>query len=377
MRVLAQEIGPRAPGSSEEGRAAQWCSARLAACGLDVTIDTFESRSSARPWLAAYLGIGAAGSALIAPALFGFVLSLVALVLYARDLEGRPLIEPRGAESTNVLARRGDAAPELVVVAGLDSARASLVSAPGFRPGVRGWNLVLHGALLAAPAAAAAAWVAEAGRPLPAGAWAVAAGLALVEAGGVALELHSERSMALVAGANDNATGVEVILRLARRFDDPRVWWLFTGSDHAGQIGMQAFLRAHAHQLGRARILHLKALGAGSATVAYDEGAFRLRRADGALIDAAVEAGAGSAPYRASQTPAAVAMVHHRRAATILGLDGHGSVPHEGWNTDVAANVDPVALDRAEQVVARTIAIATGARDAGSADRRIDGSSST
>jgi hypothetical protein len=80
VRILADEIGPRAAGSSEEGRAAQWCAGRLAELGLDVGIETFASRRSARPWLAAYLGLAALGALLTALLpLAGFVLSLAAL----------------------------------------------------------------------------------------------------------------------------------------------------------------------------------------------------------------------------------------------------------------------------------------------------------
>jgi hypothetical protein len=367
VRVLAEEIGARPACSGAEARAARWCAAHLAEDGLDVAIESFESRPSARSWIASYLGVAALGTALVVIApLVTFVLGIAALVLYARDVDGRPLIAPRGGQSVNVVARApGRAIPELVVVADLDSPTVSLVSSPHFKPGQRGWAVLIHGALLAGPAAGAAAWVAEAGRPLPATLWALAGLLAASLVAAALIELHADRRMPVTAGANDNASGVEVAMRVARRFPDAGVWWLLAGSGHAGNLGMTSFLESHAHELGEARILNLKAVGAGVPTATSDEGLLRLRRADGALLDAAVEAGAESHAYRATQTAAAVAIVHHRRACSLVGLDARGIVPNQGWTTDVASNVDPAALDRAEDLVARVIAVVTGARDRG------------
>jgi hypothetical protein len=380
VRVLSEEIGPRPPCSGAEARAARWCAGRLAEAGLEVELETFESRRTAHITLACYLLAGAVGAVLAVPVpLLGFVIGMAALVLYARDTEGRPLAPVRGASSVNVVARAPTRRePELVVVAQLDSARATVTAGPGFGPGRRGWAIVVHGALLLVPVIGAAAWVAEAGRPLPAGLWTACGLIALPLFAGALVEIHTEKKMSPTSGANDSASAVEIVMRLAHRFHDERIWWVLLGSGHSGNIGMRAFLALHDRHLGSARVLNLIALGDGRVSAATDEGVFRLRRADGALIDAAVEAGAESSAYRVTQSAAAVAIVHHRRALSLVGLDEHGAVPHQAWTTDIASNVDPSAIDRAEDVAARVIAVTTGAIDHAPARRRsIDGTSQT
>jgi hypothetical protein len=371
VRVLAEEIGPRPPCSGAEARAARWCAGRLAEGGLDVELETVAASPNGRLALAAYLLVGAAGALLsVGIPLLGFVLGTGALVMYARDSEGRPLIALGSTESVNVVARGpGRSAPDLVVVAQLDSPRATLAAHPGFGPGRRGWAMVMHAALVVVPVTGAAAWIAEAGRPLPAGAWIVGGILSVVLVAGAALELHAERKMPFTSGANDSASCVEVLLRLSRRFRDGRIWWVLVGSGYAGNAGMSSFLDDHGRELGGARVLNLIALGRGRVSAAADEGVFRLRRADGALLDAAAEAGAESAVYRVTQSAAAVAIVHHRRAMSLVGLDDAGRVPNQGWTTDVASNVDAATLDTAEDVAARVIAVTTGASDRGSAER--------
>jgi hypothetical protein len=303
---------------------------------------------------------------LLAPfPLVAFVLAAAALVLYARDVDGRPLIPPRGPESANVVARRTEGAePSLVVVAELDSGRASLRFNPRFPPGPRGWAIAVHAVLVVLPIAAAAAWVAESARPLPGSLWIVGLGLGVLLLGAIAAELHAEKHLPLLDGANDNASGVEAIMRLSKRFPNGEIWWVLLGSGHSGQIGMQSFLETYAGSLGEARVLALRGLGAGAIDAPADEGLLRLRRADPALLDAAVEAGAASTRLRAMQSAAAVAMTDRRRAATIAGVDDRGTVALQGWTGDVVRNVDADALDRAVDVVARVIEVVTGEADA-------------
>lgn len=369
VRVLAEEIGPRAACSDEERRAARWCADRLADDGLEVEMESFAARPNLHAWFAFYLGVSAAGAVLTPLVPFvGFVAGIAALLLYAREVEARPLVEPRGGESVNVLARRRAAgAATLVVVAALDSPRLALTAGPRWPPGRRGWTLVVSAALVLVPATSAAAWVAQVGHPLPAGLWGFAAALAAILGAGAALEAHSHRSDAIVPGANDSASAVEVVLRMARRFDDAGVWWLLAGARHAGNRGIADFIARHRDEIGEARFLNIEAVGRGTVGVAHDEGSLRVRRADPALVDAALEAGAEGGEYRSIQSAAAVLIGHHHRAATLVGLDEHGRVPDQSWVTDVVDRVDPATIDRAEQVAARVVAVVTGARDTGAA----------
>lgn len=365
VRALAQEIGPRPPCSDNEERAARWCTARFQALGIEAQMERFASRPSATPWICAYLAAAGLGAALLVPfPLIGFVLGVGALVLYARDVDGRPLVGVTGGSSANVVARRkARVAPSLVVVAGLDSGRASPRFNPSFPPGPRGWAIVVHGALVLVPVVTAVAWVAESTRPLPPELWIASAALTAALLGAALAELRTEQRVPPLDGANDNASGVEILLRVAARFPDSDVWWVLTGSSHAGHAGMQAFLEAHASELGEARILNVVGVGGGRLTAPGDEGLLRLRRADGALMDAAVEAGADTRSFRAVQSAAAVAIANRRPALSIVGLDDRGSIPRQGWVNDVPAHLDEGCIDRAADLVARVVEVSTGHTD--------------
>lgn len=373
VHVLAGEIGPRPACSDAEERTAEWCAGRLRERGLDVLVETFTSRPRAAPWTCAYLGLAAVGALALVPVpLLSFVLSVAALVLYARDVDGRPLIPARGGTSTNVIARHGAATdPSLIVVAELDSGRASPRFNPRFAPGPRGWALVVHAALVGVPVVSGAAWVAESARPLPSSLWTVALALTALLCVALLMDLRAEKALPLLEGANDNATGIEAIMQLSARFTGGAVWWVLVGSGHAGQIGMQAFLEAHGHRLGDARILGVRGLGGGELDAPADEGVWRLRRADAALLDAAVEAGTASTRLRATQTAASVAIARRLPAATIAGVDERGAVAKQGLPGDSSGNVDERALRRAIEVVARVVEVVTGERDAARAHPRL------
>ena len=282
----------------------------------------------------------------------------LAFVLYARDAEGRPFIAPRGGTSRNIVARSpGVGRPALVVVAHMDSARASMSFHPRLVGNIRVSIVVLNVALAAVPIIGGAAWVAEAGRELPTALWLPAIVLAAYLLFGAGLQVHSLVRMPFVAGANDNASGVEVLMRAATELRGRPVWFVVTGSEEAGMIGAQAFLRRHVREVGGAPVLNIDNVGAGRLVAASDEGILRSRPANGYLLDVAQAAGAEIAPWRAFPTDATVVMAHRLPALTLIALDDRGVPPHWHWPSDVAAAIDPSTIAAAAAIV-RSVAAA-------------------
>lgn len=357
VRALAVEIGPRPACSKEERRAADYCAARLSRAGYQVEIEEFASRTNYALWYAAYLLLSALGALLIPVApLAGLLLGVAGFVLYARDAEGRPLITPRGGTSRNVVARsRSSAPPEVIVMAHLDSARASLSFHPRFVGGFRTSVTLLNIALVAVPAVAGGVWVIEAGREPPSSAWWIGAGLAIYLFFAIGLLVHGHLRMPLVAGANDNASGVEVLLQLADKRLDAGVWFVVTGSEEVGMLGAAAFLRAHQHEIGRARLLNIDNVGAGELLAVTAEGVLRERRAEGWLIDSAIEAGATQRPFRGLPTDATVAMVRKVPSLTLLAVGDNGTPANWHWPSDVVENVNTESVQRAVEVAEHVV----------------------
>lgn len=351
VRALSVEIGPRPACSKAEQRAAEWCAARLSESGYRVDVEEFPSRPSYALWYSAFLLLSAAGALLIVPLpLVAMLAGAAGLVLYARDSDGRPLIKPQGAVSRNVVARpSSDKAPALIVMAHLDSAR----SAPSFHPrvvaGFRTSVLLLNTALVAVPLLGGVAWIYEAGRELPSVMWIPSGALAAYLVFATGLLLYGYFRMPLVAGANDNASGVEVLLRLAESEPAGRVWYVVTGSEEVGMIGAQAFLDGHASEIAGARFLNIDNVGAGRLLAVEAEGALRERRADGYLLDSAGETGAETRPFRGLPTDATPLLARRRKALTLLAVTERGVPANWHWPTDVIDNLDPAAIEGAAE----------------------------
>lgn len=273
--------------------------ARLGEAGYVATVETFPARTAAASWFAAYTGLSVLAAALAYPLpLAGAVLGLVALVLHARDSDGRPLEIGWTGESHNVVARAPHAGTaDLVVVTAL---------AP-VAPPRRGIVIALQVLMAAVPAGGAAAWIAEAGRELPVaiGVAAACAGIALTSLG---LLLRRARPSTISA--------VEVLAGLAPLLRDQRVWLVAVGHD-----GIGALLDEHSRELAGASWLNLHA-GGDEVVAVSEEGTWRERRADRALMGAAEEAGAEVRPYRFVPTLATPLLARRRRALTLL-------VPHD------------------------------------------------
>jgi hypothetical protein len=81
-----------------------------------------------------------------------------------------------------------------------------------------------------------------------------------------------------VPGANDNASGVATVLRLAERYGGELEYFdvhvLFTGSEEAFALGMRSYLKRHKQDLNPERIvfLNLEEVGAGTVRFTTKEG---------------------------------------------------------------------------------------------------------
>lgn len=360
VRVLAHEIGPRPPCSAGERRAAGWCAARLDEEGHEAVVEEFPSRTSNAGLLAAYFGAAIVGALLIVPFPLGAaVIGLAAAVLYAREVDGRPLIRLFRGTSRNVVARprASSGPPDMIVTAQLDGrAHAALASIWGGAL-VRPFGHAVHAALFAVPLVAAGAWVTEAGHDLPARLWVVAGCIVVILLGAIA---------ATVVGgpgdANNDASGVEVVMRLAATGPRPGVWFLLTGSGSSGGIGVQAFVERHASEIGHPRFLAVGPVGRGTLSVTTEEGVVRERRADRHLWSAAEEAGAQTRAYRGFPTSVSTLLARRFRATELVGLGPRDLVPHPGAPPGDVAE-DPFSpsgesLHQATEVAAALVTVA-------------------
>jgi hypothetical protein len=261
-----------------------------------------------------------------------------------------------GADSQNaigVIPPQGEVLNRAVLCAHLDSHRTPIFYSS------HAWH-TLFGLLVAG--AFASMVLAAAGYVLGAifgWAWVRWLGLAAaaIEIFALLLCLHADLTP-FSPGANDNASGVGVILALAERLTRERlanteVWLTFTGCEEVAAPGMVAFLDTHEVGLGaEATYIILDQVGLGRLMVLTSDGlilkrkthpqALELaRRANDALPDIEVGDQAGIA-----YTDAAVATKRGLIALTVdaLPLPGADSTAHWHSLSDTLEHVEPQTL---------------------------------
>jgi hypothetical protein len=161
-----------------------------------------------------------------------------------------------------------------------------------------------------------------------------------------------------VPGANDNASGVATVLRLAERYggtlDHLDVWVLLPGAGEAGAAGTRAWLKQHRRGLdSRATVvLNVDEVGAGTVRYAAKEGPLVARRTHRqllALCRQLDEEDRDDRRYLAEPTTARRAT--DASAARTRGLPAVtiscAPAPHHHQPTDTPDHIDPAALERA------------------------------
>jgi len=349
-----------------ERAAARWVAARLAqAGGADAHVQPYRGRATYGWSFAGHAAAGVVATARGGP--LGAAAALSALWSLERDASGRwpwrrrVLGGDRGANAIARIPARGEPRATVVLVAHLDAAHTGLAWHPAVtRAGAKS-RMRRHAVdPFLAPVAAALL----AGGLL--GARRVRACAAGVLALAAALNLDIARS-ATVPGANDNATGVAVVLDLVRALAaDPlehvEVVAVCPGGEESGMGGFAAFLRARARSLDPAStlVVGLDTLGSGTPIVAAAEGSVathRYREADLALADEGAALAGLPAPERwrlGGWTDPVLALHAGVPAVSLLSM-GPGYFPGYHHPTDVPAAVDFECAGRCARIASGAV----------------------
>jgi hypothetical protein len=371
VSALAEmERGSARPG---ELRSAAWVAERLRELGAtEVAIEGFRYQ---RGYALAHGLHSLAGIAAIArggPA--GALGGLAVLASYEAEVSGRHQwirrVLPAG-RGANVLARipaSGRSSGTLVLVAHHDAANTGLV----WHPAITGLGAARHARRrrvdpFMAPIAAALGLgiVGSALRRESAAGRRLRVGAAAVLAASIAADADVARSPT-VPGASDNASGVAVVLELARwvvasPLEAVDLVVLVCGAEEAGMGGMADFIRRHAQELPPSTlVLGLDTLGAGTPILASGEGTMREHHYPPAAM-AVVDEGAAMAGEPAPQrwriggwTDPILATFAGIPAVSMLSM-GPGYFPNYHWPTDVPENVDWDSVRSCARIAAGTL----------------------
>ncbi|MBE3519574.1 MAG: M28 family peptidase [Firmicutes bacterium] len=369
VEVLAKEIGPRGSTTPAEKKAAEYIQGFLSGLGFQVRTEEFFSLKTFS-WIhaGAYLSSSLAVLVLLrfAPVLAALVagLSFIGFFLETLSVPALGWMASKG-RSQNVIARGGESGGvKVCVVAHYDSSRAGLPFHPKMVKNFRTTSfLVLICMALSAVLCISVAFVpAFRDAALVVG---IVPGVYTVFA--ASLLIHRELAYPYVPGANDNASGVAVLLESARavacrKIPGVDVTFLATGCEEAGVVGMLDFLKKHGKEYRDAYFINLDNLGAGDLKYTTGEGMYAVMKSDPVLVELAGKAvdkdpsiKAGPYVYRTLLTDGQAAMLRGHKVMGIMAFRSDGTLPNWHWLTDVPENVQVENLVGATKLVVSII----------------------
>lgn len=360
--ALAAEIGPRGTATHGEEQGARYAAQILKNCGYQVeeqpfrTVTTF-SWAFFILYLLPALAFAVSFGSRLAAALLA-LLTAVVFFLELNTVEAVSWLLPKGG-SRNIIAHRPAATAipkrKVVLVAHVDTSKAALNFSPQLVKGFRSSFLLMVASIIATPVLAGLhLW-------LRSGLWhwlQLPFVLYLLVTAGFLL--HRERWNRYTDGANDNASGVGILLSLAEqlrnRCPNLDLWCLVTGAEEAGTFGMVRFLEQHGEQFKDAWFLNLDNVGAGNFHFMSGEGMFPTWRSDPDLVrlcqqvrDAHPELGVQQGVYNLMSTDALPALARGFKAISFLAVDERGLLPNWHWLSDTLENVEERTLEQGLQ----------------------------
>jgi len=167
-------------------------------------------------------------------------------------------------------------------------------------------------------------------------------------------------------GANDNASGVGIVLALAeqmrRQAPNLDLWCLITGAEEAGTFGMIRFLEQRGPDFRDAHFLNLDNVGAGTFHFMSGEGMFPTWKSAPPLLelcqqvrDEYPELGVKQGVYNLMSTDALPALARGYSAISFLAVDEAGLLPNWHWLSDTYENVEEGTLNQGQQFVAHLL----------------------
>jgi hypothetical protein len=366
--------------SGNEHRAAKYLTEKVAELDIEVERAPFVAPTTfSWIYLLIYLGFVIAAVAVHYHPLaaLGVALLLAAVFVGEQTTRWTPLSRwvPQGL-SHNVIGRLpapGKAEAVMVLSAHYDTSKTAAAFHPRMVASLRRSYVISVIMIAAVVAGALAASLAPAGAAR-AIAWALAApGLYLAVMG--LLMLEREVRGVPVNGAADNASGVAVVMELAKRLVGAgglagwNVIILLTGAEEVGMAGMTRFLAEEGRGLDRRSTVFINFDNLGGGTVCYltHEGMLRRLAADPELLRAAHAVAQEPAftsvqarPFTALTLDTLVPHARGYRTLSIMGLNDANVPQPWHWFNDTLPNLDrglvTLAADFAWELIHRVLA---------------------
>lgn len=364
VKVLAAEIGPRGSCTEEEKKASEYIFEEFSKSGLQPRREEFKAVTSFS-WTFGLIYLLFVLAAVIYPAgrSWAFGLSLLGLAAFYLESNTFPFLSrflPK-KPSANIIAEvpaRSKAIRKVVVMAHYDSSRSALSFSPDMVKNFRVTYLLMVGAMvLMTIFYALGLWTGLNPKLF----WYLSLPPALYLLFALLLLIHRELTGEYTPGANDNASGVSVLLEVGRVLArlsllTTSVTLVATGAEESGTNGALAFLKK-IRPAKETFFINLDNLGSGKLTVITAEGILGARPSSPELLSfaraVAKEKGleVDFRPYNLLTTDGTVTLLRGYPTLGIMAFDENGLLPNWHWPTDRAEYVQPDNLEKAKELV--------------------------
>jgi hypothetical protein len=146
-----------------------------------------------------------------------------------------------------------------------------------------------------------------------------------------------------------------------RELSEKEVWFVATGAEEVGTIGMQALLDVYGDEIRDALIINIDNVGAGQLSWVTAEGMARRYRAAQRVIGLAKRASrereilVKPRVYKGLSTDATPALARGFKAMTLMAFDNSGLPLNWHWKTDTSENIEPEVIERVTELVTEMI----------------------
>jgi hypothetical protein len=364
IKVVAVQIGPRGPTSENERKASQYIQSNFERDGQEVIVDKFASPSTfswyyAVPCFVVFISF----AIFLFHPLLAFIVSLLGLFFFIMEINTKETISflyPK-RESQNVIARikpEKAAANKVVIVAHHDTSKPSISFHPKLIRYFRASIILMIFSVLFIPLMYGLIiifsmdWIF----------FYISLLFSFYLMISVLVLIHRELVYTHIDGANDNASGVGVLLGLSEALSrskplNTEVWLLSTGCEEVGTIGMIRFLKKYGKELSDPYFICIDNVGKGLIRYTEAEGLIKAYKCSKELVEHAkisssnLNINAKAFVCRIYPTNALPCLVRGYKVISILSTDEKGLIHNWHWETDTIENLDASTINSAFDLV--------------------------
>jgi hypothetical protein len=376
LKFLSVEIGPRVSTSMNEKKAAEYIEQVFKQDGLEAIVEEFTSISSFAQIFYIVIVLQIIAAMVFQWNVFiAFLLSLTCLLFLFTELNLKPTASrllPKYS-SQNIIGKippSGKPEERVVLMGHCDSAFPFLFNHPKIAkyssvPFIIGF---ISSLMLVMVYGLAAIFQVAGQTSLLTGLWYASfpfLGYLVVV---LLIFAYGQISEQATNGANDNASGVSVILGIAKELSDnplvnTEVWCVATGCEETGTTGTIRFLERHVQELKDAYLFSIDCVGKGNLRYIVKEGVLSTVRAPTELVELVDEVARKISP-EVEATPVSIRfhasdayplLQRGFKAMDIISLIEHDIPANLHWKTDVYENIDAQTVSNAFKFVSEIL----------------------